>query len=198
MEAGRCASLACRLHEELVPRLLSNKRNEADVRERLVPALCLAVAGDACENLRGHVFPDGDHEPAADRELRQQRGRRFRAACGDRDGIVGGVLGPSQRAVAIGHLDVVESESCQALLRRIRQLVCALDAIDLLRQPTEDGGGVPRAGSDFEDALATFEGECLRHERDDVRLRDRLPVADREGRVLVRELGELPGDERLS
>src|SRR5690606_37700103 len=58
-------------------------------------------------------------------------------------------------------------------------------------------GLVGASSSDLEDAVALLELEGLGHHRDDDRLRDRLPAADRERTVLVRAGSELLGDEAM-
>ena len=97
------------------------------------------------------------------------------------------------------HRDVREAELRQAARpRRVGQLLVPLDGVDLARDPAEDRRGVARAGADLEHAIAGPERERRGHQRDDVRLRDRLPALDRQRRVLVGELRELGGEERLA
>ena len=62
----------------------------------------------------------------------------------------------------------------------------------------EDGGGVPGARSDLEDAILGAELQRRRHEGHDVGLRDGLPLGDRQRGVLIGELGQLRGQERLA
>ena len=74
----------------------------------------------------------------------------------------------------------------------------ALDRVHLARGVREHRGGVARARADLEHALAALELERFRHVSDDVRLRDRLPFADRQRRVGVRELAHLLAHEFLA
>src|SRR6185437_8106912 len=81
---------------------------------------------------------------------------------------------------------------------RGRERVHALDGVDLPRDAAEDGRGVAGSRPDVEDALTAGEPERVDSQRDDVRLRDRLPFADGQRRVLVRELAELGRNELLT
>ena len=70
-----------------------------------------------------------------------------------------------------------------------------LDYIDLIRDPTQDGGGVARARPDLQHPVARPDLGGLDHQRDDIWLGDRLPFGDREGAVLVGEFRESRRDE---
>ena len=61
-----------------------------------------------------------------------------------------------------------------------------LDRVDLGGELGEDSGLIARAGADVENAFAARQREGLGDPRDHVGLRDRLPLADRQSRVLVR------------
>ena len=61
----------------------------------------------------------------------------------------------------------------------------ALDGEDLVRQMGEQRGAVTRPGADFEDPLGTMKRERLECQRDDVRLRYRLSIPDRERMVAI-------------
>ena len=119
-------------------------------------------------------------------------------ARGDDDRVVRCVLRPAERAVAAEHVDVGVAEPREPLAGRSRERLEALDGVDLAREPAQDGRRIARARADLEDALTASKPERLDRQRDDVRLRDRLVVADRERRVLVGELGELRRQECLA
>ena len=69
--------------------------------------------------------------------------------------------------------------------------------VTLRRELVEHGGRVPGACADVEHALGSVELEQRAHRGDDVRLRDRLALADRERRVVVGVARELRRHELL-
>ena len=73
-----------------------------------------------------------------------------------------------------------------------------LDRDDAAGELVEHRSRVPGAGADVEHALPALELEELAHRRDDERLGDRLVLADRERRIVVRVRGDLDRDERLA
>ncbi len=95
----------------LGPCLFTDERHEPDTRERLFSIPILPLAGDPYEHLRGDVFTDRNHETTADCQLRQERGRRLRPSGGDRNRVVGCVLGPAERAVPTRDMHVGEAET---------------------------------------------------------------------------------------
>ncbi len=179
----------------LGPTLRADERHEAHGAERLFLELRLADARDPQELLRADVLADGDDEASANRELRAERSGHAGSSRGDGDRIIRRVLGPTERAVAAHHVDVVVAELREPLLRRLRELGHALHREHVLRDATEDRGRVSRSGSDLEHAITAAEAQSLHGERNDVRLRDRLTFADRKRRVVVCELGEILRDE---
>ena len=69
------------------------------------------------------------------------------------------------------------------------------DGVDLAGHPPEDRGGVSRAGTDLQHAVAGLELQPLDHQRDDVGLRDRLAVLDGQRTVPVAHLTVRVGNE---
>ena len=123
---------------------------------------------------------DRNHEPAAGGELVDQR--RWDSAPGRRghhDGLVGRMLRPAPGAVADARLDVGIAEPAQALGRRPGQLGHHLDAIDPGRQLRQDRRLIAAAGADFEHPVVRTRRRHVGHDRHDVRLGDRLAMADR-------------------
>ena len=95
-------------------------------------------------------------------------------------------------------VDAVVPGGLQICAGEIGQLRPPLDRVDFggeLRQHRRLVSG-PRP--DVEDVLVTLEGEGLADLRDHVRLRDRLPASDRQGRIVVRAAAQGLGDEQLS
>ena len=88
------------------------------------------------------------------------------------------------------------SESRRFALRR--ELLDDLDAIDPGRKAGEHRGLVAEAGADVEDAVARPDIEQIRHQGDDVGLRDRLAESYRQGRVEVGEGAHFGRDELVA
>ena len=95
------------------------------------------------------------------------------------------------------HLDAVVTGRGEVLPRLLRELGDALDRVHLVRELRQHRGLVPGAGAHVQHFLAPREPERLRDAGDHVRLRDRLPVADRQRRVGVGTVPFALGDEEL-
>lgn len=105
---------------------------------------------------------------------------------------------PAERPVAVVNVHVREALLRERLGRRCRELLDALDRIDLLRDAAEDRRGVSGSGPDLERPFVPPKAERLGHQRDDVRLRDGLPAGDRQRPVVVGDRGEVLRQERLA
>ena len=79
----------------------------------------------------------------------------------------------------------------------LRQLGHPLDRHDLGRELCKHRRLITRARADVEDAVVRREPEELTDGGDDEGLRDRLPVSDWKGSVLVGEVPHVLGDESL-
>ena len=86
----------------------------------------------------------------------------------------------------------------QPLSRSLGQLRDALDRVNFLRQLGENGRLVAGARADVEHALAAAQCELLADASDHVRLRDRLPLADRQRRVVVCAASQLRRHEQVA
>ena len=82
--------------------------------------------------------------------------------------------------------------------RPLGELRDPLDRVHLAGELGDHRRLVAGARADVEHALAAARGELLADARDHVRLRDRLPVADRQRGVVVRASAELLRDEQLA
>ena len=107
----------------------------------------------------------------------------------------GAASGHPGGTVASTHLDIAVAEPGETAHGRFGKARVTLDCIDLVRDPTQDGGGVARASPDLQDPVARPGLGSLDHQRDDICLRDRLPFGNREGAVLVGEFRETRRDE---
>ena len=96
------------------------------------------------------------------------------------------------------HLDVVVPERPEAAARQVDERLVPLHGVDVADDAGQHRGGVPGAGADLEHPGIRPRLDGGDHEGDDIRLRDRLPLLDRQRRVLVGELAQLVGHERLT
>ena len=181
-----------------LPRVLAHERNEADLSE---PFLLESLVGDARhadEVLQARVGPDRNHEAAADHELLAQLPWHVRSARRHDDRVVRGVLRPAEAAVTMEHLDVVVSQGPQATPRQLGQRLVSFDGIDVADHPGQHRRCVPRPGADLEHPVVWPRPDGRDHEGHDVWLGDRLAFLDRQRGVVVGELRERLGHERLS
>jgi hypothetical protein len=82
--------------------------------------------------------------------------------------------------------------------RLVEQRLDAFDGVNLARELREDGGLVAAARADLQHLVVRLGVEPLGHERDHVRLADRLPMSDRRGAVGERFGGAIGGEELLA
>jgi len=81
--------------------------------------------------------------------------------------------------------DVSSAQVHQTFPRVVEQRLDALDRIHLVGQPRQDRGLISASRADFQDLVFRLDVEPLGHQRDDVRLADRLAEPDRGGAVGV-------------
>ena len=70
--------------------------------------------------------------------------------------------------------------------------------MNVRHEPREHGGLIARPGAYFERAVAGLRPDQLRHQCDDVGLRDRLPLADRQRSVDVGAIALGGWDEQMA
>jgi hypothetical protein len=133
---------------------------------------------------------DGDDEASGFFELGKERGGTFGGSGGDEYGVVGGMVGKAEGAVADDEGDVAAGEAIEDRLGLGRESGVALDGVDVATEFSEQGGLVSGAGADFEDYVGGVEAEEFEHEGDDVGLGDGLSFPDRKRRVVVSVLAK--------
>src|SRR5262249_11302759 len=138
----------------LRPALGTDERHELDVAEVILVVDDRIATREPDQPLQMRAAGRHD-EPAADRELIEERARRRRRTGGDRDRVVGRVRRPAERAVTLVDADVREAEAGEPLGGGARELGDPLDGLDLGGERAEDRGRVPRAGADIEHPLVT-------------------------------------------
>ena len=93
------------------------------------------------------------------------------------------------------HVDMIQAEALERRRGPPAQHIDDLNGDDIAREPGDDGRLVTRSGADLKHAVGGFQRERLGHHPDDQRLRDGLPVADRECPIGVGVAADLLGDE---
>lgn len=180
------------------PPLHADERHEADRPQVLADQPAVVLLAQAQKPLGVAALADGKHEAATRRELLDQGFGDRRRPGGDGDGLEGRVLGPAERPVSVAHLDVVVTEHLETAACGPGEFGMTFDREDPARDPRKDGGGIPRARPDLEHPVAGRDLERLRHECDDVGLRDRLAALDRQRGVAVGEFLEVRREKRLA
>ena len=124
--------------------------------------------------------PDGEDDPSTELELLDERGGNLARRRGQKDRVERRLFGPAPIAVAGANRDVGVAELAKPRLRPLGERQDDLDRVDPGGEAGEDRRVVARAGADLEHPVAGREAELLAHDRDDVGLRDRLALADRQ------------------
>ncbi len=196
---GRALCIAARIHVLVRrPAVLPDQRHETHVAEFARFEAVLAAARDLHQALAGGRLADRHHQAATDLQLAPQHiGHRGRAGGGE-DRIVRRVLRPSAAAVASAKLDVRATQRGETPARLFRQRLVALDRIDLPGDARHDRRRVAGPGADFEHPVAGLQRRRVDHQRHDEGLGNRLPVFDRQRRILVGEFAELRRHELLA
>ena len=135
--------------------------------------------------LRGVDRSDGNDHACARTQLLEQRRRNVVGGGGDDDGVERGLFLPTEIAVTVADAAFGETGLFQAAERFLIKRPDDLDGVNVGRDFEENSGLVAAAGADLEDFLAGFDLEQFGHQRDDVRLADRLAVADRQRLIVV-------------
>src|SRR5207253_1429549 len=179
-----------------LPGVLADKLDEFAVAAKLG----LHLAADLLHHGQGLVrdVPDRDHHAPALAELLEER-RGDRGPAGrDKDPIEGRLVGPAERAAADADPHVVVAELLEERSGALGQARQALDGADAAGELGQHGGLIPGAGSDLQDLFRAAQLEQLRHEPDDVRLGDRLLLADRQRMVAVSAIAQRLLDEEMA
>ncbi len=102
------------------PALGADERDEPHPAQLFLPILALTGSRHAHELLLARRGADGDDQPPADGELRPEGVRHRGAARRDHDRVVGRMLGPPERPVAVQDVDIVEAEVLHSASRQLR------------------------------------------------------------------------------
>jgi hypothetical protein len=177
------------------PSFGADQGHEADVAEPFLVPVCLGPAGQLEQALGTEPGPDRHHEAPARRKLALPALRHRGSARRGDDRIERRGFGPAERAIPGPDENLIVSGVSEVVARRFGEHAMALDAEHLCAHFGQHRGGVARPGSDFEHLVARMHVRGREHQRDDIGLRDSLVRGDRQGRVLVGELGHLGREE---
>src|SRR5262245_47170036 len=166
----------------------------------ILPPYAPRFLDDAHERLIGGAVRGAhrEHEAAADLELVDERRGNLGGRGGHDDRAVGGELAPAVAAVEDLEVDVLDGERADRFAGALRKCRDALDRVHLREEPAQYGGVVAGARADLEHAAGPVRLRQLAHARDDVGLRDRLLLPDRERGVVVGLRAQRLLDERLA
>src|SRR6266550_7371648 len=176
--------------------LFSDERHEA-ARDRVDDGRALRTAHDHLQPL-APAPADRNREAPARLELAVQELREPGSGRGDGDRRERGLVREAERPVADVDLHPVVAGRGEVLARLLSELGDALDRVHLVRELSQHSRLVARSAADVEHLLASGQPERLGDPRDHVRLRDRLPVADRKRGVRVSAVLFPIGDEELA
>ena len=180
------------------PTFLAYERDEADISDILGLVVVLRYTDHAQQFLNAPINPHRNDQPASDLELSLQGFRYLWAARRDHDRVIRCVIGPTSRSVGMQHVHIRIAELGQHRSSLFGELADALDRINIASNSRQNGRGVTRAGADLQHLFTAFERQSLGHQRDDIRLRDRLIFCDRQRRVFIREFPQRLGQEGLA
>ena len=95
-------------------------------------------------------------------------------------------------------VNVANSQLHQSFPRLIQKRLDSLDGINLARQAGQDRRLIPAAAADLQHPAFRTNIQIPRHQRDDIRLADRLPMPNRRRPVIVRLIAPLGREETLA
>src|SRR5262249_8692640 len=172
------------------PGVLADKLDEFAVAARP----CLHLTADLLHHRQGLVrdIPDRHDHATTFTQLLEQGRRDRRPAGRDEDAIERGLVGPAERAAAQADPDVVVAELLEESPRALGQARKPLDRADSPGELGQHGRLVAGSGAHLQDLLLAAQLEQLGHEADDVGLRDRLLLADRQRMIAVGAVAQRP------
>lgn len=190
--------ICCRASAVLGPALLTDERHERHCAEILLLEFCFILPRELDQRLVPHFTTDRNDKTTAYRELIFQRLRHIGSARSDQDRVKRSGFGPSAGAVAYAQIDVIVTDILDPLPGRCAERRMSLKGVNATGDQTDDSRGIAGTGTHFEHLIAGPDFGRFDHQRDNVRLRDRLIFADRQRSVFVGKLLESGVDERLA
>ena len=136
-----------------------------------------------------------DNHAASFFELGKKCGGEFGGRGGNKDCVVGHVVGEAESAVGDEEGDPLVAQAIENCLGLGSESGVALDGMDVVGKFGQESSLVSGAGADFEYGVAGVEAEEFQHEGNDVGLRNRLGLGDGERSVVVGAVAESGADE---
>lgn len=144
------------------------------------------------------VAAHGDDQATAGGQLVDERRRDFRRGGGNDDHVEGGFFRPALIAVALADHDVLVAQLGQAFFGLFSQRLDDLDAVNLPAELGQHGRLIAGTGADIEGSALGLRLGQLGHQGNDVRLGNRLPMANRQRMVSISNAGLLFGNEAMA
>jgi len=148
----------------LPPPLRTDERDEAHGAEVGLPERAVGIPDDLYELLHTAGLADRHDKPSASLQLVSQGARHMTPARGRQYGVIGGFSRPPASPIPLNDFDIGVSQPLEPLLRDFDKLMLPLDADDLASNPTDDRGGISRAGADLEHGIALPDSGGLDHQ----------------------------------
>lgn len=140
----------------------------------------------------------GDDEPASIYQLIEQWLWNVWRGGGDDHSAVRRSFRPTFTTISVTHMNVVIAQLAETLSRRICQLPIPLGGVYFAGKPAQHSGPVTRPGADFQHPVSRLDLRRLRHQGNNVGLRNRLGVADGQGCVRIRSRTNAGSDEQVA
>lgn len=123
---------------------------------------------------RVSMFPNRDYQRATRSKLFDQRWRNMIGRRRDDNDIKGSFRLPSMISVAVAHVDILIAERAKPVFRSLGKGLDDFHTVDTLHKLRQHRGLIARPGSDVERLVMRLWIDQLRHQRDDIGLRNRL------------------------
>ena len=165
--------------------ILSDQWNEAHGAKLLSGQASIACLRQSDEFLSAVAVTNRHHQPSAGRQLIDKRLRHAAAGCSRKNRVIGRRVRPTVGAVPLDDEDIVVAQPAHPLARQAGKFRLAFDRDDFARDLRKHGCRISGAGADFEHPVPMPHSGSLDHQRDDVRLGDRLSRFDRERVIAI-------------
>src|SRR5689334_17375628 len=138
----------------IVPSFLADQGDEANAAQLFLLEASVLLLGYFYQLLDPTRLAQRHHDAPAGGKLLHQRTRNVTSAGRGEDRVEGRAVGPAFRSVALDDRDIVVAGPLQPLARYFDQLMLALDADRLARDPADHRRGIARARPDLEHRIA--------------------------------------------
>ncbi len=172
------------------------QRHEHD-RDQQLDLPRIACAPHALQHLLVPIPNRQDHSPAVSHLTPQRAGDGRRGSRHD-NRVVGSHIGQALAPIPNVDLHVVIAQIGEQAVGVFAQIRIPLQRVDDPCQPAQHRRLIPAAGADLQHGILHRQAEHLRHQRHDVRLRDRLAAANGERVVIIRQHAQVVGQKAVA